>query len=113
MNPWNNLTQLIELEELITHSAVQPALIFKHSTRCSVSCMVLDRLNRRWQTEDSEKLKPYFLDLLNYRDISNRIAEKFGIEHESPQVLVISNGKCIYNASHQGINLDLIREELT
>lgn len=112
MDPWNQLTQLTQLEEIIEHSAAQPTLIFKHSTRCSISSMVLDRLNRRWQAEDSENLKPYFLDLLSYREISNQVAEKFGIEHESPQVLLISKGKCIYSASQQGINLERIREEL-
>ena len=112
MNPWNNLTQLNQLEEIIEQSETQPTLIFKHSTRCSISTMVLDRLNRGWKAEDSENLKPYFLDLLSFRDVSNRVAEQFGVVHESPQVLVISKGKCIYSASQQGINLALIRQQL-
>lgn len=78
-------------------------MIFKHSTRCSVSRMALDRLERKWSPE-AGNIKPYFLDLISYREISNRVAAQFNVEHESPQVLVIRNGAAIFDTSHFDID---------
>ena len=78
------------------------ALLFKHSTRCSLSDVALNRLERAWNIPD--KILPvYYLDLLAHRHLSSEIAIKYGIPHESPQILIIKNGKCIYTASHSGI----------
>lgn len=76
-------------------------MILKHSTRCSISAMALNRIERKWTGE--EKIKPYYLDLLAHRDISSAIEQRYGVEHESPQVLIIRNGQCVYTASHNGI----------
>ena len=103
---WINLESLAQLEEL----AQKPlALIFKHSTRCSISSASLDRLQRKWNNEEMSAVPTYFLDLIRYRDISNQIAEKFGVEHQSPQVLLIKDGKCVYHNSHYGIAYDTIK----
>lgn len=101
---WNTLSEIADLEQIDTLSANGHVLIFKHSTRCSISSAALDRLQRNWKEQDNTKITPYYLDLLQYRDISNAIAERYGIMHESPQVIVIKNGKAIYNESHMGIN---------
>lgn len=101
---WNKLESEEDLSQLIVVSAITPVLIFKHSARCGTSSMALGRLERNWKEGDNEKLAPYFLDILAHRDVSNEIASRFGIEHESPQVLIIRNGKCVYAASHSGIN---------
>ena len=101
---WNKLESEEDLSQLVVVSAITPVLIFKHSVRCGTSGMALNRLERMWKKEDNEKLAPYFLDLIAHRDISNEIESLFGIEHESPQVLIIRNGKCIYSESHSGIN---------
>ncbi len=77
--------------------------IFKHSTRCAVSSMAKMRLSSTWDFK--EELPIYHLDLLSHRAISNLIAEKFDIQHQSPQLLVIKDGKCIYNASHLAISV--------
>lgn len=104
---WNQLTQLAELNTINEESNSQKILLFKHSTRCSISSGALNRLERNWNDAiDNEKLKPYYLDLIAHRDISNGIANKWNIEHESPQVLVIEKGKCIYNNSHLGIDYE-------
>ena len=99
---WNKLTTTEQLEDIKQESARQPVLIFKHSTTCSISHMALSRMERNW----SELLgvKPYYLDLLANRPISVKIEDEFGVEHESPQVLLIKNGECIYDASHMGIS---------
>jgi bacillithiol system protein YtxJ len=107
--------KLIALEQsaqltLLTESA-SPVLIFKHSTRCSISSMAWDRLKRGWN-ENVEALPVYYLDLLNYRNISAEIAERFMIQHESPQALLISNGRCIWNASHNAISVHALAEAL-
>ena len=101
---WNKLTSEEQIDQVITESAEKPVLLFKHSTSCSISSMSLDRLLRNWKPEDADKITPYYLDLLAYRNLSNLVAERFGIPHESPQVLLIQNGKVTYHESHYGIS---------
>ncbi len=101
---WNELHQLNQLAHLDIESASAPILILKHSTRCRISAMALDRIERRWTGE--EKIKPYYLDLLAHRDVSAAVEQRYGVEHESPQVLVIRNGQCVYTASHNAIAYD-------
>ena len=74
--------------------------------------MALDRLERNWQDIEMKDVKSYFLDLISYREISNGIAHEFDVEHESPQVLIIENGKSIYNRSHMGIDYRQIKETI-
>lgn len=105
--PWlalNNISQLLDIEE---NSKEKPQLIFKHSTRCGISSMVLKQFEKDFpQINDTVDL--YFLDLLNHRDISNDIASRFGVHHESPQLLILKNGKVVKHANHGAINdLDL------
>ena len=99
---WNKLTDAAQLHELKAESAGQPVLIFKHSTTCSISTMALSRMERNWSEEAG--IKPYYLDLLNNRTLSGQIAEAFDVAHQSPQVLLIQDGKCVYDASHMGIS---------
>lgn len=101
---WNKIESIEELNQVIEQSNQTPILIFKHSTRCSISSMALNRLERAWSDKDSEKVTPYYLDLISHRDVSNNIAETLGIMHESPQAIVLKDGKAIYNASHMSIN---------
>lgn len=98
---WNALTDIKQLDEIAEESNENPILIFKHSTRCSISRFALKQFENEFNLEGS--IKPYFLDLLMHRDISNEIADRFGVQHQSPQVIVIKNGSAIYNASHQDI----------
>lgn len=104
MIPWKEISDINVLDSIQELSYHQPQLIFKHSTRCSISAMALDRLNRNWDLKENE-ITPYYLDLLKHRDISNRIAEKWQVHHESPQILIIKNGECIYDASHSDISV--------
>jgi bacillithiol system protein YtxJ len=107
---WNDLTDLEQLNEIISLSNVSPVLIFKHSTRCSVSRMALKQFENEFNTLD--KVTPYFLDLITYRDISNEIASRFQVVHQSPQVLLIKNGKSVYDASHSDIDANYLVERL-
>jgi bacillithiol system protein YtxJ len=102
---WTKLENNDQLASLDEESKDKKVLIFKHSTRCSISSTALDRLERNWKEEDSRKIKPYYLDLLAYRSVSNEISSRYKIEHQSPQVLLIQNGICIYHASHLTIDI--------
>lgn len=104
---WHKLIDISQLQDIIKLTKEQSAnrltvLIFKHSTRCSISSMALNRLETKWQ--DDEQIPAYYLDLLEHRDISNEIANLFSVEHASPQALLIQNGRCIYHASHTDIS---------
>jgi bacillithiol system protein YtxJ len=99
------------INEIIEHSKKIPVLIFKHSTRCGVSSFALKEFEKAYDIED-DKLALCFLDLLAYRNISNTLADTFGIMHQSPQVLLIKDGKCIYDASHSEINIDSLKSQL-
>src|SRR6478735_4840636 len=97
---WIKLEEEQELESIKDLSNSGPVIIFKHSTRCSISSTAISRLERSWNESEMANTKPYYLDLIAHRDISNKIENDFLVRHESPQVLVIKNGKCLYYASH-------------
>ena len=107
---WIPLTDLNQLETIQDLSFTTPQVIFKHSTTCSISKMSLARLER---SDAPTSIQFYYLDLLNYRAISNAIAEKFSVYHESPQILLIKNGECNYDESHGGIQMEEIVEQAT
>ena len=109
---WQHLTEGSQVQELNDASFQQPILIYKHSTRCSISSMVLNRLERAWEPEAMVELRTYFLDLITYRDISNELADLYGISHESPQVMLISEGQCKHDSSHNGINYLRLKDML-
>jgi bacillithiol system protein YtxJ len=108
---WRHLTNTEQLNEWIEKSNETPVLLFKHSTRCPVSMMAKRRLEIDWNFTTQE-LVPVYLDLIAYRTISNKIEEHFGVVHQSPQVLVIKNGKCVYHASHESIEAKKISASL-
>ena len=107
---WKYITNENQLDDLIENSNEKPALIFKHSTRCSISKMALRNFEREYDLSD--KVTPYFLDLLSNRDISDEIARRFNVVHHSPQLLVIKNGKSIYDVSHDGIDVGRLKNQL-
>lgn len=110
MTPWQPLTQPEQLLDIVRESQEQPVLIFKHSTTCSISAAAKAKLERQWADAGLGQAKLYYLDLLRYRPISNEIAQKFNIRHESPQLLLIHHGECRYDASHMGIRLSDVKQ---
>ena len=105
---WTELRTESQLEQIQEESKTKSILIFKHSRRCSISRMALDRLERKWNAEETLHIKPYFLDLLSFRETSSSVASHFDVEHESPQVLIIENGQSIYDQSHFAIDYEKI-----
>jgi len=108
---WIKLTEIGQLKEIIQESDTTPVIIYKHSTRCGLSSMAKNILDKGWG-----KLRPhaklYFLDLLQYRNVSTLIAERFNVRHQSPQILIIKKRQSIYNASHYDIKVETILEHL-
>ena len=106
--PWHVLSTMEQLEEIIEESKSKPVAIFKHSTRCGISRMVLKQFEKNYDLDDNQ-LKLYFLDLLQNRDISNEIAARFKVHHESPQMIVLKDGEVIHHDSHQGIDANHLK----
>ena len=102
----NSADQLNGIKEL---SKTRPQVIFKHSTRCSISSMAKNRLEKADQPEQCDF---YYLDLIKFRPVSDKIAVDFAVHHQSPQILLIKNMECVYDESHNGIQMDEIVEQL-
>jgi bacillithiol system protein YtxJ len=109
---WKILNSDQQVQQILDLSHSKPVAIFKHSTRCSISIMAKDRLERAWKEEDNELVDIYYLDLISFRSISNLVSELSKVHHESPQLILFKNGAAIYDASHQEINLDDLKAEL-
>lgn len=105
---WKILANTDQIDEIKVASKHKMQIIFKHSTRCIISKMALKRFEDEFNLEGQIDL--YYLDLIKYRDISNRIADDFEIIHQSPQILLIKDGKVIYNESHEGIDAGVLHE---
>lgn len=104
---WISLSDEKQLQTIISESEKKPQVIFKHSTRCSISSVAYQRLQKAQKPADIDF---YFLDLIKYRPLSNKVAEMFGVVHESPQILVIKDGQCVFDESHLSISIDEILE---
>ncbi|MBE0424165.1 MAG: bacillithiol system redox-active protein YtxJ [Lutibacter sp.] len=109
---WVALTDKAQLEDIVKISMTKPVLIFKHSTRCGISRMVLKNFESDYDIPENN-VELYFLNLLEYRTLSNDISEKFKVAHQSPQVLLIKNNKCIYDNSHHSITIEAIKEVIS
>lgn len=104
---WETLNTVEQLESIVQESMNQPVVVFKHSTRCSISSMAKSRLELN---HSDQTPKIYYLDLIAHRDVSDAVASQWKVRHESPQVLILSKGKIVYHTSHGRINMeDLIR----
>lgn len=107
---WTELTDIAQLAEVTAISNEKPVVIFKHSTRCSISRMALKQFEREYDLNDS--VAAYFLDLIAHRDISNEIASRFNVYHESPQLILIRDGKAVYDVSHSDIDAVALKEKI-
>ncbi len=109
---WKILESNGQLDDLIERSYHKPQVIYKHSVSCGISSVTKSRLERSWDINDDE-LDIFFLDLINHRRLSNLVEETFGVYHESPQILLIINGKAVYHTSHMGISADALKKALS
>ncbi|MDC8004937.1 bacillithiol system redox-active protein YtxJ [Aureisphaera galaxeae] len=103
--PWKRLTSVDQLSQIVAESKTKPVAIFKHSTRCGISRMVLRNFEGTYDL-DPENMHLYYLDLLAYRDVSDEVGFRFQVLHQSPQLIVIKNGVAVAHASHHGIRAE-------
>ena len=108
---WTPLIDVNQLDEINELSQEKPVLIFKHSTRCGISRMALKGFEKSYDIDDVT-MDIYFLDLIQFRAVSNEIVSKFKVQHQSPQAIVISKGEVIYSDSHYGISVDDIKKAI-
>lgn len=106
---WKELESVAQTDALVVRSHEVPCVIFKHSNRCNISYIAKHRLEQKWDFAP-EEVEVYYLDLIAHRPVSNHVAEYFGVHHESPQLLLIRNGECTYDASHLDISVDELHE---
>ena len=103
------LDKMEQFDEIDEISKTKPVVLFKHSTRCSISRMALKQFDAEFNYPE-EKIDWYLLDLLNHRDLSNEIASRYNVVHQSPQIVVIRNGKAVFNVSHDSISAEDLKQ---
>jgi len=108
---WKVLDQTGQLEQLQEASHQKPVVIFKHSTRCGISAHAKFRLEREWSFAP-EDLDFYYLDLIAYRQVSNQVAETLQVTHQSPQIILLREGKAIYDSSHHMISVEELKKAM-
>ena len=88
-----------ELERMLAESRTRPLLLFKHSYTCGVSAEALDEVYAHIE-EQARGVRYAMVTVQTHRDVSNAIAERLGIRHETPQAILVRNGRAVWNASH-------------
>jgi bacillithiol system protein YtxJ len=106
---WIPLNDLKVIDEAIALSHEKPVILFKHSTRCSISRFALKQFENEYDFS-KEQMEPFFLDLLNHRDISNEIAIRFDIAHQSPQMIVLKDGVAVFSSTHSDIEAGILKK---
>lgn len=109
--PWRRLTELSQLDEIAEASKSKPQAIFKHSTTCGISRMVIRQLESQYDIDPSQ-LDIYYLDLKAYRAVSDEVGYRFQVMHQSPQMILIKNGTAVYADSHGAINAAVLESKL-
>jgi bacillithiol system protein YtxJ len=107
---WIPLEDLVQIEEIIALSEQFPVIIFKHSTRCSISRMALKNFENEYDL--GQNVSAYYLDLISFREVSNEIASRFNVVHQSPQLLLIVGGKSVYDVSHSAIDAQELKSKI-
>ena len=109
---WKRLEEMGQLNQIDKDSENKPIVLLKHSTSCGISAMIKYQLEKDWDFKPAE-IDFYYLDLLAFRSISNQIAERYNVIHQSPQIIVIKNGRAVYNTSHHMISINNLKNNLT
>ena len=109
---WSNLTEESQIAEIIALSNSTPVYIFKHSTTCGISAQAKENVEISFKNTDKPFLL-YYLDLLKYRSISNEVASKFNVHHQSPQLILVHNGEVTFTTSHHKIKSNILEDSLS
>lgn len=108
---WYQIASMDELNEAEKESHKRAIAIFKHSVTCGVSAHAKHRMENGFDL-DPESCRLYYLDLLSNRDISDEIARRYDVRHQSPQMIIIQNGKAVFDTSHHAVSLDTLKENI-
>ena len=111
MSDWKTLDSEAQLSAILEISRIKPVLIYKHSTRCPVCTGVKSELEKNWDVP-ANVAEFYYLDLIKYREISAKVSQLFNVIHQSPQLIIIKNGKAVQNESHWAISTRKIKQAL-
>lgn len=111
LDGWNVLTEAAQLQDVLTASKQQPQLVYKHSFTCGICHMAKDEIEEHFNALFSQA-DMHFVDVKQSRAVSNAVAEHTGVRHESPQVLIIDQGECVWHKSHWSIKANAILEVL-
>lgn len=109
---WSNLTEESQIAEIVALSNSIPIYIFKHSTTCGISAQAKENLEISFKNTDKPFLL-YYLDLLKYRSISNEVASKLNVHHQSPQLILVHNGEVAFTTSHHKIKTNILEDSLS
>ena len=102
-----NLTTTSEFDALLE---APTALVYKHSTRCPISAMAYEQIGELNRVHPDAPI--YMVDVHSGRDVSDYIAEKLGIAHHSPQVVLLRDGKAVWRAEHFDIKARAMARQL-
>ena len=102
-NNFSRITEVAELESLIDRSKQGPVVIFKHSLTCPISASAFEKMQRYEGAVD-------LVEVQRARALSNEIAQRLGVRHESPQIIVVRNGQVLWDASHFKITAEAVAE---
>ena len=111
VNTWKNLETMDQFEDAIKGSYNRPIVLFKHSVTCGISARAKFMLEDRWDFNEND-FDFYYLDLLSFRNISNEIADRFKVRHQSPQILIVRDGQAVFDMSHHRISADSLKSAL-
>ena len=109
---WNILNSIDQLLKIDEKSKNKIQILFKHSTRCSVSTFAKRILENEYNDSIKEQFDVYYIDLISYRDVSNEIANRYKVEHESPQLIVIKEGVAVFTSSHSDVSFEKVLASL-
>ena len=106
------LRRIDELDELLTRSENQPLLLFKHSYTCGISAEALDALVDHLNSGRGDATYA-MVTVQTHREVSNAVAAKLGVRHETPQALLVRDGKVVWAASHFRVTADAVKAALS
>lgn len=98
-----------QFDALLAASADHPVVIFKHSPTCGTSAMAYDELSDLLEGDGADV---HLLDVLRSRPLSQAVAARLGVRHESPQVLILKDGAVRWQGSHYRVTADAVRKAL-
>jgi len=105
---WNIPQNRTAIDEIL-NSVDRPQIVYKHSYRCSISLLSKQSLDSGIE-ELREVADVHLVDVVSMRDLSDYVAEKTGVRHESPQVLLLNRGTPYWSASHGGVRFKALRD---